>query len=72
MQKIVPPATLLAWLRDAAFHAAWRQLAHNLNRIPMVLQDEPLGPNLKDIIKSTCERGVKVFEDVREDRQEAA
>lgn len=58
------PATFLSWIREEAYLPAWRQLAHSLSRIPDLPEGEPLGPNIKGVIKSTCERGVNVFAEV--------
>jgi hypothetical protein len=72
LREATDPATFLSWIREEAYLPAWRQIAHSLSRIPDLPENEPLGPNIKGVIKSTCERGVKVFEEIAEPLQHAA
>lgn len=63
----------LSWIREETYLTAWKQLAHNLNRIPSApAGDQPLGPNLKATIKTTCDRGAQVFIDLAGPQQKAA
>ena len=63
LRACVDVFTFLVWIQDDAHLAAWRQLIQGLNRIPSVPENEDLGPNLRGVIKSTCERAVKAFAD---------
>lgn len=55
----------LSWIREETYLSAWKQLVAHLNRDVLAPPEgAPLGPNQQAAIKTACQRGARVFDEI--------